>query len=197
MKNQKLRKALLIMSVILLMASWGCDKIDYYMPVKGQGDVFVAGSETNGTDTSATYWKNGTAVHLTDGKLNGYLTGITVSNNGVYALGYEGSTLKYWRNGTAVSLGDTLVHAGSLCVSNNDVYILATLQNNFTNPVIIKNNKASFVVFQNHSSKTFEDCLAMAVNGNDVYLAGDQNGGHMTPMLWKNGIPILTTTKQG
>jgi hypothetical protein len=42
-------------------------------------DVYIAGEEFNGTDYMATYWKNGSPVHLTDGSKHGEAMSISLA----------------------------------------------------------------------------------------------------------------------
>jgi hypothetical protein len=93
-------------------------------------DIFIAGSDSSGFGfkNRAKIWKNGVAVSLTNGSNDAEAYGVYVSNNNVYAVGYEMAgnykVAKIWKNGVAVSLTNGLndAEAYGVCVSGNDVY---------------------------------------------------------------------------
>lgn len=66
-------------------------------------DVYVVGTEWNGSNSVAKYWKNGTAVALSNKSANTVATAITVDRGDVYIAGTETaldepSIAKYWKN---------------------------------------------------------------------------------------------------
>src|SRR5258708_25620733 len=96
-------------AIQLLLSS--CSKSDTASIPKAVKDIYVAGYEFNNlTPSTAMYWKNETAVGLTDGSKNAFAAAIAVSGSDVYVAGYEFSgahnVAKYWKNGTAVGLTD-------------------------------------------------------------------------------------------
>src|SRR5580765_4202114 len=90
-------------------------------------DIYVAGTDLSGSHAIAKYWKNGTAVPLTDGTANAHALSIAVTGNDVYVAGYvtrgTSDLASYWKNGSLVVLGDTDSQASAITISGGDVYI--------------------------------------------------------------------------
>jgi hypothetical protein len=79
--------------------------VAYGLSISG-ANVYVAGSEFNGTYEVAKVWKNGTPISLSDGTRYAYATAIGLSGADVYLAGYDGNTAKVWKNGVSTSLTD-------------------------------------------------------------------------------------------
>lgn len=168
-----------------------CTRIDYTMPIKANVDVYLAGAKLNGTDTTwtATYWKNGSPVSVTNGKVSSYLFGIAVSNGNIFVAGYEGNSLKYWKNGVAVSLGDG-VYAKAMAVSGDDVY----LAGGFTPDSACYWKNGRFFSLQNPDSLGSIYATSIAVSGTDVYVTGFQvRLDARQSFLWINGQIVFST----
>lgn len=94
-------------------------------------DVYVVGTEWNGSNSVAKYWKNGKGVALSNKSTNTVATAITVEGGDVYIAGTEtvpgeSSTVKYWKNGIAVALdlGEyDGAYAAGIAVDGDDVYV--------------------------------------------------------------------------
>jgi len=84
-------------------------------------DVYVSGYENENTINVAKYWKNGTAVPLSDGTVDEHGSSVFVSNEGdVYVSGYSGNVntglqAKYWKNGVSHT-NNSGTYAWSICV---------------------------------------------------------------------------------
>ena len=85
-------------------------------PVTPVETIYTVGYERspNGVGNYvAKYWKDTTAVNLTDGSTEAEARSITVLGNDVYVSGFETSAsglvliAKYWKNGTGVALSTT------------------------------------------------------------------------------------------
>ena len=181
-------------------------------------DVYVAGAdsvfESGGLFSTygiPTYWKNGIPVNYTDGTIgyngtSGEATSIAVSGNDVYMTGYKRFCVSrscndhgmFWKNGISVSL-DLPNYPGSLTVSNNDIYIAGSslyLDGTGGNAAYLKNE----VKIELPSGSAGSISTAIAVSGNDVYVAGIGITGNVyngkqkyIAKYWKNGNAINLT----
>lgn len=178
----------MLLSIITVINS--CKKIDQIPVAK---NVYIAGSESNGTVAVATYWKNGVATHLTDGIKGAIAYAIAVSGNDVYVGGIERDdpsgheTIKYWKNGipTTLSMGSSLAEFGGMTVVGNDVYVVGSEAEN--NGRVIKYWKNG-VETRLTDGKYYAHAYGIAVSGNDVYVVG--NDGTLGAKFWKNTTAV-------
>lgn len=172
-------------------------------------DVYVAGYQSEQlspmggfSSVIATYWKNGNLVKLTDGSKDANATAIAVSGGDVYVAGLEVNgpvnTAMYWKNGNRVNLtdGSTNVEVNSIALSGTDVYVGGTQwEGNLTRDAsgveyhtpIAKYWKNGKPVKLTDGSK-WAEAKSIAISGNDVYVAGFENG---IAKYWKNGSPVI------
>jgi len=185
-------------------------QVDVY--VSGADSVFAWAGLFNSTYGIATYWKNGRPVNLTRRSEDGYgpdgamAASIAVSGADVYVTGYQescgsfrcGDLGRFWKNGIAAYL-DLPTYPSSLIVSNNDIYIAGSsgyLTGTGGNAAYLKNE----VKIELPSGSAGSISAAIAVSGNDVYVAGIGITGNIyngpqkyIAKYWKNGNAINLT----
>ena len=180
---------LIILSGILFLTN-SCQKI-IDNASSGNENVFVGGTQGNGNNSVATYWKNGVATSLTDGNV---IYAMAVSGNDIYAAGIGHDTLKFWKNGVSTSLGEiVVVNQYVLCamkVVGNDVYIAATVYEGMN--TVAKFWKNGVETRLTDGSRRAE-AYAIAVSGNDVYVLGTEDDGARNNIskFWKNGTAVI------
>jgi hypothetical protein len=164
------------------------------------GDVYVAGWKFRGKKTVAVYWKNEQEVSLTDGLTDAEATCIVLAGSNLYVSGHEDGVAKYWENGQSVSLtdGSHQAYATSMVVVGSDVYVVGSEYNgsNF----IVKYWKNGQAVSLTNGTTVYAVGQAMAVEGNDVYVAGWEGdmvgqvgGSGAVGKYWKNGQEVALT----
>lgn len=148
------------------------------------GDVYLAGAD----GTSGKIWKNGVATAITyPGSPVVSLSSITVYGSNVYVAGYvKGGGAAYWKDSTPTLLTNTFnSYASSIAVTDNSIYVSGNIDN-------VGQNEPSIWIDDNpeqwqtsFSSTNF--AAGLAVNGQDVYLAGSLGtyAGY-----WRNGVAV-------
>jgi hypothetical protein len=176
-------------------------------PPVGNKDVYVAGYEISSSGKNvAKYWKNDTAVNLTNGTRDAVATSIFVAGSDVYVAGYQdkpASVLNiatYWKNGTAYPLsitgtGGPFDVANSIFVAGDDVYA-AGLERAANGNDVAKYWKNSTPVNLTDGSKD-ADAQSIFVSGSDIYVAGSEaksvTSTKNIAKVWKNGVAIPLT----
>ncbi len=165
-------------------------------------DVYIAGGSASGSQNrnAATLWKNGTPTILTNAGEAGYASSVFISGSDVYVSGYKytisgsGSTAAvYWKNGSVTQLSANNAKANSIYVSGNNVYVAGTDMVDGVNVATFwKNGAATHLT----GSTTASYGGAVAVSGQDVYVAGDSMNATGFPVatIWKNGTAIILET---
>jgi hypothetical protein len=160
-------------------------------------DVFVAGSEMNSEGFQvAKYWKNGTAIELSDGKSSISVSSITMAGNTIYVVGteYKASerNIKLWINGTESNVTtSTKASAFDITIDGTDIYIagyenkgaqdIATYWKNGTPTYLTDGSKPALI-------------RSIAISGGNIYAAGfEYNESKAVAKYWKNGVPVALT----
>jgi len=163
-------------------------KISYANAIAVSGnDVYAAGSVSNDNASfpMAVYWKNGLLVKLSDNLPHSSANAIAVIGNDVYVAGSVNYVATMWKNGVATRLDPgNISEAFGLAVSGGDVYVSGYVYQGGTGstPTYWKNGVEHNLNIDNDASVAY----AVAVSGNNIYLAGNENG---YATLWKNGLP--------
>jgi len=181
-------------------------------------DVYTVVREYLASENIAQYMKNDNVVILDQGTgPDGSIAeSIAVSGNDVYVAGAAirisrdvGPLVigmaKYWKNGIPVNLSDgsASAFATAIVVSGNDIYAAGVIRNGVTDPgdgytnrrgIFWKNGVPSYLT----DGTTDVSVNAMAISGNDVYIAGTQSDGKLVngsrasvAKYWKNGVAII------
>jgi hypothetical protein len=163
-------------------------------------NVFVAGSEMNSEGFQvAKYWKNGTAIELSDGKSTISVSSITVAGNTIYVVGteYKASErkIKLWVNGTESNVTtSTLAVAFDIAVDGTDVYI-AGYENKGSQDIATywKNGIPTYLTDGSRPAVI----RSIAISGGNIYAAGfEYNASRAVAKYWKNGVPVVLTDGQ-
>ncbi len=162
-------------------------------------DVYIVGNIGN----YAVYWKNGQLVNLSDGVNAASASTIAISGNDVYITVVEflpagGFFWEYWKNGqltkiTVSSNPSLLVSEARIAVSNNNVYIVASI----FDPSSSTPSFGYIMYWKNGNPVTITDAKGsasasgIAVLGDDVYISGTEfRDSRDFAVYWKNGKRI-------
>ena len=177
-------------------------------------DVYAAGYITTsngsgGVSEVAAYWKNGVLTRLADSLSFSEATGIAVSGNDVYVVGYVTSPTNIgtenavlWKNGVATMLSPDSAFSEATCIAlqGTDVYVGGFVLN--VNTQNSNNSSSNQPVYWKNGSPNLlpmaTGISSVAVSGGDVYFAGSIVSGNKfqatgplgpgsTAAYWKNG----------
>lgn len=159
-------------------------------------DVYVCGSRHGSSYLKATYWKNGDAVDLTDGRyFNETAYGVTASNNNIYVCASEikpdGSTnALVWKNGVKSSMPSDLpiAYVQTVFAEGDDLYATGVGFESMT----AENN--SLIVWKNGAPETWTDGTSrvwptsITKNDDDIIVMGSEfTSSHVSMVtLWVN-----------
>ncbi len=184
-------KLIMLLSIITVTNS--CKKNDLVPAAK---NVYIAGAESNGTFSVATFWKNDVATHLADGTKKSFAYSIVVKGNDVYVAGFEiedpsgHHTLKYWKNGVATTLSksSSLAEFGSMIVVGKDVYVTGSEAENMGRVAKYWKNGIETKLTD---GSNFAHAYSIAVSGNDVYIFGSEStASGVVTKFWKNTTAV-------
>ena len=153
-------------------------------------DVYLAGLIFDSVKgyTQAAYWKNGVATILAADPSNPSANAIAVNATGIYVAGYDNHVATLWKNGIATALAAAGSEATSVALNGTDVYVGGSVNSVAT---YWKNGNATMLTY---GSPGFIADLAdaMALNGNNVFVAGGFDSTEHI-IYWFNGKPIKLT----
>jgi hypothetical protein len=162
-------------------------------------NVYVAGyreaNGANGNVDTATYWKNGAPVALSNGTSNAHASSIILSGSDIYVTGDmdEGmnNAAVYWVNGKLVTLtnGMSDAFASSVVVSGGNVYVggyITSVTGKYVG-MYWENGKPFPITDSTKNAYVY----GIAFSGSDLYLAGfeDENAngfGNTVATYWIN-----------
>ena len=178
------------------------------------GNVYITATADTGTNHISGYWVNGSWTPCSGIASSSDLTGVAVAGGHAYIAGTDRSAVPggpavpvYWVDGTKHVLpegndpnGNPNVSGyitAAPVVSGGDVFIAGTTYGSTGDvPIVWKNGQILFL-----GTSGWYHVEAMAVCGNDVYLAGSTDSANSTTsspcsaVFWKNGS--LTTLPYG
>lgn len=170
------------------------DKLEMLFEKKKDSvDVYVAGLDDRRV---ATYWKNGTPVHLSTKYSVANM--IFVSQGDVYITGNEEGTSNafYWKNGEKVILPQVGKTWG-IFASGSDVHVIGTIER-----IVGQSIGTTAVYWKNGIIKELPNSSLslikarpsyITVNGSDVFISGSisypihSSSFYSKPVIWKNG----------
>ena len=155
-------------------------------------DVYLAGYNFNLTTgiEQACYWKNGVLNLLSPAPLPGtntQATGIAVSSSNVYVTGYTNNGATLWKNGDVTSLSKpgTAV-ANGIFISGPDIYV-----SGFSGAMVTYWKNGTAINLSPGKISNLANASYIALDGNDVYVAGGLSTSPVGSVYWRNGVPYL------
>ena len=151
-------------------------------------NVYITGSTSVSASTATAaeiYWKNGVQVTLSGNipnVTNAFVNSVFISGTDVYAAGLLGVNYRdgagvYWKNDSLVYLPDCYTPE-AIGVANGTVYVAG---------LSLTHGSAYWVNGTEIPLSGNGYVSAMAISGNDVYIAGFTTGGPDQAAYWKNG----------
>lgn len=170
--------------------------------------VYVSGVSYREGKPLSKYWKDGVSFDLYYDNTLGLQTGansIFVVDTNIYVAGFiEEPTNRavYWKNGQEIKLveGDIRHYSSAnqvIVIKDKDIFIVGQYSENnssLTQKIVYWKNGQMYNI-TDVASKTNPVAKSIAVNGNDIYVAGYSNGLTSTydAKYWKNGKEYTLT----
>ena len=164
--------------------------------------VYVAGRVMNVQigEWYAVQWVNGIKTQLTSSAIPSNANAIALNGNDIYIAGnyltHNGTSVAvYWKNGIEHKLvADTTLNSYAFGIAINDghVYIVGNVvavPGAEWQATLWKDGVIAFTGQGVPPGYSYSSAYAVAVNGSDIYLAGDLNENSV-PVYWKNGVMI-------
>jgi hypothetical protein len=155
-------------------------------------DVYRAGYSFNISTgfEQACYWKNGVLNLLSPAPLPGsntQATGIAVSGSDVYVSGFTNNGATLWKNGEATSLPTpSRAVANGILISRSDIYV-----SGFSDAAVTYWKNGTAINLSPGNISSLINASYMALDGNDVYVAGGLSAAAGGSVYWRNGVPYL------
>ncbi|MCS3557378.1 MULTISPECIES: hypothetical protein [unclassified Sphingobacterium] len=191
-----MKSTLLVIKLVVLLCFFGCKKSTNSEENESQDpqyDVFIAGTETNGSNTFVQLWKNGQYTNLTDGKSVATVSDMYVSGKDVYLVGYiwrnnKNLVAALWKNNELIELTDGKYssRANSVWIDGNDVYIVGYEGSpNGDIAKLWKNGIASNLLDKSKEGQA----NSIFIKQKDIYVGGTYYDiGDRGGFIWKNGV---------
>lgn len=157
-------------------------------------DVYVAGITTTSAGTHiATYWKNDTAINLTDNSSFADANAIAINGKDVYIAGFAmsngDSVATYWKNNVATRLtyNSKGSFANTIIVNGSDIYVAGFTRDNSGNQIATYWKNGIATILPSNSPSSFANSIV--IDGSDVYVAGITISSTyiLRAAYWKNG----------
>ena len=162
--------------------------------------IYYSGCDFYNGNNVATYWKNGSAIHLPPAPavdVNDKGEGIYVNNDDVYITQFGQFDKGYWMNTQFFSLSNCRT-AGAILINNGDVYVAGTGAGNggqqFYEQAKYWVNGTEVVL---GAPSVNSNATSIKIVGNDIYVAGRQYSsslGYGVATVWKNGVAIALSS---
>jgi hypothetical protein len=195
----KKQVSLIVLAFVIIFSACKKDDTPAAEPTTS---VYVAGYQYDtivGRDASGV-WKNGTfTMNVVSGNRNHYAHAIAVSGNDVYTTGFENRPGEWkchvWKNGQSqYTLGDGYSYGNGIAVLGTDVYVAghAYQPSPLTHYAVQWKNNSNVSLLASGASGY--EASAIVISGNDIYVAGQENGNGR---IWKNGISLTLNNATG
>jgi hypothetical protein len=157
--------------------------------IKGT-DVYITGTSNINGLLVAILWKNGVATELASRAVESEADGIVISGNDIYIAGAIDAKATYWKNGVATTIPRENISATTIGNSiaidgSSNIYMAGYTINAASRTPGAIYWKNGIPASLEPNSYPNSNASSVAVNGDDVYIAGTLVG---QATVWKNGV---------